>query len=146
MSLASWKEEFYPEPASNFEKYENTTRTDEEALAHSIKKWEGMRPENLVKHGVELQQAAIRVIADDEERHILFLIDSGSCSLCQRHMTYGDCNCCPLYQLRGIRCDRRMGDESLSPYNMMVDYNDVEPMLAQLYAARDKAKEEPCTS
>lgn len=39
MSLETWKEEFYPIPADEV--------PESQALAHSLRKWEGLRKENL---------------------------------------------------------------------------------------------------
>ncbi len=49
MSLATWKAEFYPFTAEKC-----AAEFPEEALDHSIRKWEGLSPENLKKHGVLL--------------------------------------------------------------------------------------------
>lgn len=51
MSLETWKEEFYKIPAEECIK--------EQALDHSITKWEGLRPENLQKHGLFLDGRTI---------------------------------------------------------------------------------------
>lgn len=48
MSLITWKEEFYPIPASHYMPWESTCQ-------HSLQKWIGLRPENLQKHNVALR-------------------------------------------------------------------------------------------
>ena len=42
MSIESWKAEFYPTPADEASK--------DQAIAHSLRKWEGLRKENLDRH------------------------------------------------------------------------------------------------
>ncbi len=51
MSLESWKKEFYPTRAAD-------VKTLDEALTHTERKWEGLRPENLERHGLRKHMTA----------------------------------------------------------------------------------------
>ena len=44
MSIESWKAEFYPVEAAEV--------SAEDALAHSLKKWQGLQEESLLKHSL----------------------------------------------------------------------------------------------
>jgi len=85
MSLRTWKKEFYPVPAIK-------CTTKRSALRHSIKKWKGLLPENLSKHGVR-SDPPNRCIGEDSG---VFMISSGTCALCLRF----DCMDCALYTPR----------------------------------------------
>jgi hypothetical protein len=92
MSFESWKAEYYPISARDLAVSE---ATDRELVAHALRKWRGLLPENLAAHGV---------VYDDAE-----LIDSmyygPSCALCQRY-TEPECAGCPLAQvLESPSCD-----------------------------------------
>lgn len=95
MSLESWKAEFYPVPAAD------ASGSDAEAIEHSLRKWRGLEPEALARHGVERRG---RYIQDAEE---CLLIGDTSCALCRRHdVMDGTCPRCPIKLARGRRCDR----------------------------------------
>ena len=76
MSLNSWKSEFYPTPATDIAK----TGTEKDIVSHSLVKWQGRSPENLVKHGVTQLGKWIVYETDSTEA---FLIDEETCSLCK---------------------------------------------------------------
>lgn len=103
MSLQSWKEEFYPVDAEDVPK--------EQAVAHSIRKWQGLLPENLAKHGVEWageHSDRLREIAETDDR---FIVGASTCALCchydDRDNDNADpCVSCPLSRVRGdVECD-----------------------------------------
>lgn len=124
MSLKTWKAEFYPKPASRVSK--------KDALAHSLQKWEGLKNANLKKHGVESYGREI-TSADNNGLDI----DEHSCALC-KHYADLDCFGCPIYKVRGMRCDEDengIGGDN-SPYVLFTTRNNPLPMLRLLKAAQ----------
>ena len=128
MSLASWKKEFYPIPASKTSK--------RSAVAHSLRKWTGLTKANLKKHGLEACEATICEKNDEYEE---MQIESDSCALCHHYL--GDisfnaldyCANCPLYKVRGnVSCDQRKVAEYAAPYVAFLDTGDARPMLKWL--------------
>lgn len=126
MSLESWKAEFYPVDAKDV--------SEADALAHSLKKWEGLRKENLERHRGK----------HNEHRHIefedgIFMVNDGTCACCV-HWDEDDDGCpgCPLSQDRGERCDG--GDDA--PYGKFTLEHNPEPMiqLIQLAIERQEKK------
>lgn len=97
MSLETWKAEFYPVPASEV--------PVEQAAAHSLKKWEGLRPESLDKHKLFVRQGY--VVDEHEGWKKVLRIDADSCALCVHHKhettvrmdgrPVMSCAGCPLY-------------------------------------------------
>lgn len=146
MSLESWKQEFYPMKA-------NQTSVDD-ALDHSIRKWEGLQPENLAKHGVHLwrQYSAgfYRVVEIGQEghpEHDRVRIDASTCALCI-HFDYDSgslngCGDCPLGQVRGVPCTERTEAEEnrISPWGSFLQCGDPQPMLVQLRRAKDMVEQ-----
>jgi hypothetical protein len=126
MSLESWMEEFYPVEASS------SATSDEDALAHSLKKWEGLTEENLKKHGVQRRAVCL----EDDAGH-LFGIDSETCALCQRR----NCTTCPLYIVRKkIQCYIATDEEDYSPYGVFISDGDPQPMINLIRQAIEEAK------
>lgn len=121
MSAKSWKEEFYPIPASKTKK--------KDALAHSLQKWRGLTDSAVHKHG--LAEPPIAVNGD-------------TCALCNFYfnaVTPTRCikngYACPLFEARGVRCD--MGD--FAPFT---EYEEGDPipmikLLRKLKNKQDKA-------
>ena len=93
MSIKTWKEEFYTVSAAS-------RMSKKAAIEHSIKKWEGLLPENLKKHGVVLDRCGD--IHDDETK---FEICDESCALCQKYVREC-CIKCPLYKKLGFGCGK----------------------------------------
>lgn len=118
MSLKTWKEEFYPIPSDEV--------SESQALAHSLRKWEGLRKENLEKHGVGSSASGVM------EFFIDFLpIDSSTCALCHYHVDSVRCVTCPLVKLtRGGNCD--------SAYVLWSHAGDPEPMIELIKLAANK--------
>ena len=122
MSLDTWKAEFYPIPAS--------ACPPGQAVEHSLRKWRGLRKENLERHGIE---------RDGRFIGIEFRIGDETCALCRIYYdhkaAYRDaCNDCPIHQLTGARCDSSGSpyDSFGSPYDSFVTNGDPEPMIALL--------------
>lgn len=123
MSLETWKKEFYSQDPTK-------RMTKVAAVKHSIKKWVGLRPENLKKH--KLSYFDVKGLQDVDGNK--FWVNSSSCALCVKY--YDDqqdknsCYRCPLYKSLGnIECD---GSDDM-PFMLFVDNkNDPEPMIAAL--------------
>lgn len=130
MSLATWKEEFYPVPADQVPK--------EQALQHSLSKWRGLTPDNLEKHSLastgtgRLCDSGVKWPVD------FFDIDSATCALCFYYIKAQCCNC-PLAKYRGgINCDKTVEGEENSPYELWCCDQNEQPMIALLEAALQK--------
>lgn len=137
MSLETWKAEFYPIPADKVKK--------KDTLEHSLRKWEGLRKENLEKHGVKLSGPMLTGL----DGLGYMLIASESCALCvmaekeaigemrppRANASY--CGKCPLYQLDKTSCDFMEGN----PYNALTRAGNPEPMISLITRAiEEKAK------
>lgn len=127
MSLKTWKEEFYPVSANKVSK--------QDALEHSIKKWEGLRLENLKRHGLIQNRRAIT----EDRSFAYFNIDSDSCALCQHYAGKNSCIGCPLYHIRhNTKCDVRNFEISVDAvYHEFVNNENPEPMIKELIEARN---------
>jgi len=125
MSLATWKKEFYPIPARKVKKAE--------ALAHSLRKWQGLTKAALKRH--RLIRDSYGIFGEDRG----FYIDSDTCALCRFWIDSGGlgyCAKCPLAIVRdGVRCDREMAGEELAPWNAFEETGDARPMISWLKKA-----------
>ena len=127
MSLQTWEEEFYPEPAEAAAK-----RGEAVAVEHSLRKWEGLKEENLARHGLLESSHSISEAKTDQHLEI----SSVTCALCL--MTGVSCRPCPLYKARGgSACDRRRFDEVKAPWYAWTDDRDPEPMIFWLTKAKE---------
>lgn len=139
MSIESWKAEFYPVEASNV--------PSERAVEHSLRKWIGLRSENLAKHSV---RKVTSIIHDSFGGHLT--VSAMSCALCKYWYTPINntpldedendyrfrCARCPLALSReGVPCDRRLSDERSSPWHTFTHSGNPEPMIAALLKAKD---------
>jgi hypothetical protein len=131
MTLKTWKLEFYPKPANRVAK--------RDALAHSLRKWEGLREENLERH--EVFRRGSYVWSEGVELRI----DGNSCALCEHFLRVKEvmrmCSSCPLARARGgVSCDNlRDGHERMSPWAAWANRKDPEPMIAALQKAVQEA-------
>lgn len=124
MSLATWKAEFYPKPADSKE-------AEAAPVAHSLRKWEGLKPNNLAKHDVRVSD---RGVYDNNLRG--FRVASDSCALCVKFLRGSDCGVCPLYEVRGnISCDNERPRESIDPFQAWWGYGDPSRMIYWLKRA-----------
>jgi len=118
MSFESWKEEYYPVPADEVD--------PEDALEHSIRKWDGLSEENCHKHDIDL----LDVDCD-------LPVEGSTCALCQIHnpeaFDKDKCVGCPLYKDLGKACFT--GENS--PWSSWVKFDNNVPMLEALKRARD---------
>lgn len=147
MSLETWKAEFYPKRAGK--------TTKEEAVAHSLAKWIGLRPDNLAKHGVEVDKEKCIVEIGDEPSEEFVQVSGGTCALCYHYHDDEEesvliddeepedwCGKCPLKLARGgIPCDERSDDEiddcEDSPWYRYTTTRDPEPMIFWLQKAAE---------
>ncbi len=134
MSQKTWLKEFYPKPADK--------TTKKEAIQHSVKKWEGLLPDNLKKHNVTMN---IDEVSVQDARGKEFLeVDQVTCSLCHHYFKVKSqghsCNQCPLFKVRNsvACCDEgyyNQREEKDSPYGIMVEKGNPRPMLKWLRKA-----------
>ena len=133
-ALEQWKAKYYPTPAAD--------ATPQHAAAHSLKKWEGLRPEVLQEFGIKQYRSTL--LGGDDE----FPLRSNTCALCLNFI--GDesftedkqCAKCPLAIVRGgVPCTAGMEYECRSPWDEMVRGNNPEPMIVWLKQAVEYSKE-----
>ena len=122
----AWLKKYYPIPANKCKK--------KDALAHSIRKWEGLQPKVLAKYGLQIDWA-LSIVYDETEDRVM-RISAGTCALCR----FFYLRRCPLMP-RG--CDKTCNGLWIKftcrPY-------DAAPMLRGLKAAqkRIEMKRKPC--
>jgi hypothetical protein len=114
MTGEEWKEKYYPVEASDCPK--------DEAIAHSIRKWEG--------------------VAWAVQNHIAvpIRVDASTCTLCiyfYGTSAEGESRClrCPLAISLGYRCDEGTDNEE-SPWGAYYNNKDPFPMLKALHAIK----------
>lgn len=135
MSMQTWMEEFYPVEAEKV--------PAAQAVAHSLRKWRGLRPDNMKRHGVFWGYKHTLNYITDAGGYCLF-IDAGSCALCWTHVNLtGSCASCPLSIARhGHPCDYKRPAEALSPWAAgSGKMKNVEPMIYWLEEAAQTQKE-----
>lgn len=129
MGAKEWLATYYPAPASEVH--------HEQALAHSLRKWEGLRPEVLKEHG--LRSNGYYLYGSGSDSSILMLGES-SCTLCASFYNDHDretpCAACPLAIARGgVPCDELMEGEGSSPWGHFAKTQDPEYMIGWLRRA-----------
>jgi len=137
MTVKTWIDEFYPKPV------EDTTPDD--AVQHSLTKWQGLKPENLKKHNVRVSTFADVVGINDDDQMDGLSINGTTCSLCHHFLSHKDehldrCEPCPLSIVRGkTPCDNERDDEDIAPWYAFRDntngLNTPEPMIHWLEKA-----------
>lgn len=140
MSLTTWKEEFYPIPA---DKAKGDALT---AVDHSLKKWEGLRADNMKRHGCYAAGSAISddlldVVTDDGT----MLLNCETCALCKYKDSLDDertyCDKCPITLATGSPCDDLYADDdgdeaAVIPWDEWTARQNPEPMIAVLETTR----------
>lgn len=130
MSKQSWENEFYAIDASTLGKL-----AEDKPLAltdHSLKKWRGLRPDNLQKHGLVNPPIEINAF---------------TCALCYAY-DYDGCLNCPLARHLGHPCDDPGEAETFdsllnkSPFAMWATRHDPEPMIDALEGAMQMLERE----
>jgi hypothetical protein len=124
MSVETWKNEFYPISARL------AHSTDLMALQHSLKKWIGLRSENRKAHEVSIGPYN-HTLQDASASSLKFHIASRSCALCHRHDISDEPHCatCPLYVVRGTRCDLQTSPTDTSQWHSWTKKANPEPMI-----------------
>jgi hypothetical protein len=128
--MRSWKKEYYPVEAAKV--------PEALAVVASLRKWIGLRPENLQRHGLVKVDGSSRLLSSRSE----FYIDDKSCSLCHYYITGERCTYCPLNQVLGHPC---CVWES-TPYQWWCRTGDPEFMISALRVAllKDLSDYESC--
>lgn len=113
-NFEAWRQEFYPIPADMV--------APEDAAKHSLKKWQGLLPENLQRHGL----TGIK----------FFCFNAETCALCVHHLKppagsskTKHCETCPIFTLKHRSC----GPE----YGRWFVVKDPEPMIRLLQEVVD---------
>lgn len=136
MSLTTWKEEFYPIPA---DKAEGDVLT---AVDHSLKKWEGLRADNMKRHGCYAAGSWISDDPLDVSDDGTMLLNSATCALCKYKNSLNDdggCNKCPITLATGRPCDDLYADDdeaAVIPWDEWTARQNPEPMIAVLETTR----------
>jgi hypothetical protein len=130
----SWLDTYYPETA---EACVERNPGKVELTAHSLRKWKGLRPEVLSKHGLKLERRSVRDIKTDL---LLLVVSSSSCALCRAFIRDNriPCALCPLY----VTLDSSCAASCNSPYGVFVKRGDPEPMIKALKETLELAKRE----
>ena len=132
MSLESWKNKYYPRAAGQAILDGVIASTE-----HSLNKWTGLRPANLVEHGLVVVEPVKGKTGITDGTETLMLDDS-TCALCQLayKMVEGDeqyvelyCEACPLYASLGMQS---CFDNDWSPLTAWRKNHDPEPMIAAI--------------
>lgn len=123
MSLETWVAEFYPVSAWSL-------REKGDAVAHSLRKWEGLRWKNRKKHGLRMLDGETLGFSKHSMEADTFGVTADSCALCQRHLTIHGCGECPLKRVLGMSCDAPG-----QPYVTFLETGNPKPMIAALKAA-----------
>ena len=114
MSKDTWLAEHYPIPAKLV--------AAKDALAHSIRKWEGFTQRELAHHGLE--QPPISA-------------DGGTCALCEHfYKTEADEDCgdCPIVEYQGFPCTMSsLTNEEQSPFWKWKAARNPVPMISLLW-------------
>lgn len=121
MSLKTWTKEFYPTPAS--------LATKRTALAHSLRKWEGLLKKNVRRHG-----GMVVSWGDVSFKDGVFLPDGSNCSLCRVYDVDGMCSGCPI-DSAGQNCH-----ESGSAFPRYIETGNAVPMVNLLRRLNKAAK------
>ena len=133
MSIETWKHEFY-----RVEAYKVSVLSNMEMLRHSIKKWEGLQPENLARHELKATRGGdLYSLGDAHAASPLFNVSSTTCALCEGYKPgkFG-CGSCPLSNVRGnVACDGTMKEERFSPFRIWIVRSNPMPMLQWLREA-----------
>lgn len=134
-ALEQWKAKYYPTPAAD--------ATPRNAAAHSLMKWEGLRPAVLQEFGIKHRGATL--LAGNDE----FMLTSSTCALCAKFVDNDErlawnelCAKCPLAIVRGgVPCTAPMEYEGCSPWGLMVNMGNPEPMIVWLKQAVQYSEE-----
>jgi len=114
-----WLAKYYPVQADQC--------PEKDAIAHSLKKWRGLRPKVLKKYGLHVSRGNLW----DEDDDLLLMVDGRTCALCHWHTPVDpseECRKCPI----NGACS------SIGPWGDWIANDDPEPMIQALEkAAKD---------
>lgn len=130
MSLETWKAEFYPEEA-----HDASERGDSAAVKHSMRKWVGLSPANLEKHGMVTSEIDSHIF-EQKDHEKVFRTHAGTCALCELYVR-NKCKDCPLTKARGVSCDDERDDEEVSPWYEWAHMQNPFPMTYWLNLAKE---------
>lgn len=136
MSLKTWIAEYYPVAS------EHCTGSNIQALEHSLLKFKGCLPHNLLRHEVYLHYGSIR---DTNTSHQtapeIFSFGSRTCALCIKHATTNllhspspICSLCPISKNGQRPCMHEK-----SAYRKFSIHDDPLPMIKELESALKRA-------
>ena len=128
-----WLARYYPETAEDC--YARVGQDILALLQHSLKKWRGLRPKALEGYWLKVRKAVVLCSTGS-----VLDINSDSCALC---WAFRDEHCwdCPLLELRdGVRCSASEHTNDTSPYMILLEDNDPEPMIKLLERAVRREK------
>lgn len=140
MSIESWKAEFYPVDADTAA---HVGASQLELIRHSLRKWRGLQPDELQKHGVRACGNNRRIAADPSDlEKDSFRASGETCALCAYHhrRSFSTCVPCPLSIARGgVPCDEGQGtpSEMTSPWDVWITAGDPAPMIMWLTKAEE---------
>lgn len=124
MSLKTWRAEFYPTAASKCSK--------KDAVAHSLRKWQGLTKTNLKKHGLVTDGSAVH-----DTGLATFYVDDRSCALCSHYYVdyryVDECEGCPLLAHNGVPCFSQNA-RGKNLYYAFLQHKDAKPMIRALKA------------
>lgn len=125
MPIETWKAEFEPTGAHT------PGFTVVDAIEHSLRRWTGLRHENLEKHGLRRYHAkSITGVVGPKGQLTLLHFGRNDCALCVKFLN-DDCEGCPLEEI-GKGCLSLK-----SPYRIAKITGNEEPMLQALREALD---------
>lgn len=137
MSLQSWSHEFYRIPAVD----PRARTTALVAVRHSLKKWNGLLPENLARHNLQVTGRRLRSVGRPKRGAKFLAIDYSTCALCVAYFNHAEaevcgtdegCRKCPLAQVMSARTCQ---NGARSPYHRFVRKGDPVPMIRALQRA-----------
>ena len=132
MSIKTWKEKFYPSAAS-------VPKTMLGALEHALRKWKGLYPSVLKEHNLKIGENT------EQEPELVgkdgtFSLGTDTCAVCVAVNV--KCKICPLYKVRGKKCDAAPEWGIQSPYSALTVYGDPTYMIGLLHEAIELVKKE----
>lgn len=136
MGIESWREEFYPETGEASAK-----RGTLAAIEHGIRKWEGVRDENLKKHGLHRYRTGI---FDEDGREMMRLgwEECGLCWIyqCEEGPKGKDLGCkgCPLVGVDENGIDIVCGGEGHGYWLVSQNRAGPEILIGELKQAREE--------
>jgi len=103
MSIENWKKIYYNVPVETLARKEVGDAFNQDIIEHSLIKWMGLAPDILEAYEIFVDGTGNLVDRDGTT----FNINCGTCSLCYFYAGElgKECPDCPIYKIRGCRCD-----------------------------------------